>query len=185
MTGAWQHTRKRVSLLCRMGHLLFWLYCLADPHASAAQSMTSEQSFRIYFQNHKDSLDELEGIWTVATIQEFFRYDTLYDVMKYPKPVRVAIMNKGDHYDTFVLTGEPYHVEFRASDVKGVYVYKNFYKETDSFSRANATITKGGKMQISYEFPEKYLRYKFSDSYEEGTRVINNTSWQRVFPDAK
>jgi len=180
-----RRNRTRKLLVSQVSGILFWLMCTASPSLSVSQTMTSEQSFRLYFQDHKDSLDELEGIWSVSTIQEFFRYDTLYDVMKYPKAVRVAIMNKGDHYDTFVLTGEPYHVEFRASDMKGVYVYKNYYKETDSYSRANATITKGGKMQISYEFPEKYLRYKFSDSYEDGTRVINNTSWQRVYPELK
>jgi hypothetical protein len=184
MIGIRAHQRKAFGIF-KFFHLLAGLFWFSAPQYAAAQKMTSEQAFRVYFQDHKDSLDELEGIWSVSTIQEFFRYDTLYDVMKYPKPVRVAIMNKGDHYDTFILTGEPYHVEFRSSDVTHVYVYKNYYKETDSYSKANATITKGGKMQISYEFPEKYLRYKFSDSYEEGTRVMNNTSWQRVFPESK
>ena len=155
------------------------LFCLG----ALAQQPYSEDSFKKYFEKRIDSLDQLEGIWSVSTIQQFYRYDTLYDVVKYPKGARVAIMKKGDHYDSFNLTGESYNVEFVQSDVAGVYVYKNYFKETDSYSKASAVISKNGKMEFSYEFPENYLRFKFSDSYEEGTKVINNTSWTRVFPE--
>lgn len=150
---------------------------------ASAQSPHSEDSFRAYFDAHRDSLDPLEGIWNVSTIQQFYRYDTLYDVQKYSKAARIAIMKNGDHYDSFNLTGESYNVQFIPSDVAGVYVYKNYFKETDSYSKSSAVISKNGRMEFSYEFPEKYLRFKFNDSYEEGTRVVNNTSWTRTYPE--
>jgi len=64
-------------------------------------------------------------------------------------------------------------------------MYKNYYKETDSYSKASAAISKNGRMEFSYEYPEKYLRYRLGDSFEEGTRVMNNTSWARVYPESK
>ena len=82
-------------------------------HPAQAQSPYSEDSFRTYFEKHLDSLDELEGIWVVSTIQEFYRYDTLYDVIKYPKGARVAIIRKEGHYDSFNLSGESYNVQLK------------------------------------------------------------------------
>jgi hypothetical protein len=155
------------------------LFVLPTP----AQSPHSESSFRAYFDAHIDSLEPLEGIWNVSTIQQFYRYDTLYDVQKFSKAARIAIMRNGDHYDSFNLTGESYNVQFIPSDVAGVYIYKNYFKEVDSYSKASAVISKNGRMEFSYEFPEKYLRFKLNDSYEEGTRVMNNTSWTKAYPE--
>ena len=65
---------------------------------SKGQTLTSEESYRNYFVSHKDSIDPIEGIWSVSTTQEFYRYDTLYDVRKYPKAAKVAVMKKENKY---------------------------------------------------------------------------------------
>jgi len=153
--------------------------------AGHAQKLTSESDFRNYFDTHLDSLDQLEGIWEVTTIQQFYTYDTLYDVIKHPKASKMAIIKNGDKFESTPLDGQPIDVQFSTSDVAGVYMYKNYYKETDSYSKASAAISKNGRMEFAYEFPEKYLRFKLEDSYEEGTRVMNNTSWVRIYPVKK
>ncbi|REJ80985.1 MAG: hypothetical protein DWQ44_05160 [Bacteroidetes bacterium] len=142
----------------------------------------SEQEFQNYFKGKKDSLDRIEGIWSVITTQEYYRYDTLYDVIKYPKPVKVAILSAGNGYDTYNLNGASYNVKFSRTDVPGVYLYRNYFEETSEYSRTQAVISKSGEMEYNYEFPEEYLKLKFKDSYESGTKVVNVLKWNRILP---
>ena len=150
-----------------------------------AQKLTSEELFKEYFLNHTDSLDAIEGIWTVSTTKEFYNYDTLYDVQKFPKAAKVAVIKKENKYESFNLTGESYDVQFSITDVKGVYLYRNFFRETNEYSKTSAVISKAGEMEYTYEFPDDYLRVKFADSYEDGTRVVNILKWTKIFPDTK
>jgi hypothetical protein len=106
-------------------------------------------------------------------------------VIKYPKGARVAIMKKGDHYDSFNLTGESYNVEFIRSDVAGVYVYKNYFKETDSYSKASAVISKNGRMEFSYEFPINTSALSSTTATKKAPRLSTTPSWSRVFPEEK
>ena len=153
--------------------------------AGRAQKLDSEVLFKQYFSKNADSLDAIEGIWNVSTTQEFYRYDTLYDIQTFAKAARVAIMKKEGKYDSYNLTGESYDVEFQTTDVKGVYLYRNFFRETNEYSKTQAVISKAGEMEYTYDFPDNYLRVKFQDSYEEGTRVVNILKWTKVFPDGK
>lgn len=150
-----------------------------------AQKLTSEELFKEYFTSQSDSLDPIEGIWTVSTTQEFYNYDTLYDIQKFPKAAKVAVMKKENKYESFNLTGDSYDVQFSITDVKGVYLYRNFFRETNEYSKTSAVISKAGEMEYTYEFPDDFLRVKFADSYEEGTRVVNILKWTKVFPELK
>lgn len=149
-----------------------------------SQKFNSEESFKIYFTQHHDSLDAIEGIWNVSTTQEYYRYDTLYDIQKYPKAARVAVVKKDGKYFSYNLTGESYDVEFTQTDVKGVYLYRNYFRETGEYSKTQAVISKAGEMEYTYDFPDNYLRVRFGDSYEEGTRVVNQLRWSKSYPES-
>lgn len=158
---------------------------LISAFAVTAQKFTTEYMFQEYFSKQLDSLDEIEGIWLVSTTQEFYRYDTMYDVIKLPKAAKVAVMKKSGKYESYNLTGESYDVEFAVTDVRGVYFYTISFPETQELSKTDAVISKDGGMEYKYEFPDKYLRFKLADTYEEGTRVTNEVKWTKIFPDAK
>lgn len=149
------------------------------------EPMRSEEQFRNYFQTRSANLDQIEGIWNVKTTREYYRYDTLYEVEKIPKSVKVAILKKDDKYESFDLAGESYDVQFTQTDIAGVYFYKNYFRETKEYSKAEAVINKAGAMEYSYDFPDNYLKIKLGDSYEEGTRVVNKTRWEKIFPEKK
>lgn len=166
-----------------MKRLIAAMCLFVSIEAQAQSSIHSEESFRSYFSTNRDSLDAIEGIWNVSTTQEFYRYDTLYDVRKYPKAAKVAVIKKEGKYESYNLTGESYDVEFNSSDVKGVYMYRNFFPEIKQYSKTKAIISKGLEMEYTYDFPDDFLRIKFGDTYEEGTRVVNILKWSKVFPD--
>ena len=165
-------------------HAVLIFLALLLPFVGHSQTITEGEA-RKKLEARGDSLDPIEGIWVISTIQQFYRYDTLYDVIKYPKGAKVAVIKDGDQYVSYNLSGESVNIRFTKSEVAGVYVYKNHFSETDSDSKVNGVICRNGRMEIVYEFPEKYLRYKLQDSYEEGTRVVNNTSWVQTYPEAK
>ena len=149
-----------------------------------AQALTTEEGYRNYFVKHLDSLEDIEGIWQVSTTQDFYRYDTLYDVINLPKAAKVAVIKKDSVYESYNLTGESYDVEFRSTDAKGIYFYRIYFPETKEYSKTDAVISKKGEMEYKYEFPDKYLRFKLADTYEEGTRVTNEVKWKKIFPEA-
>ena len=151
----------------------------------AQQPLNSEDRFKNYFHTHFESLDQIQGIWSVNTTQEYYHYDTLYEVDKIPKAAKIAIMKKEDRYESFNLNGELYNVQFTPSEVAGVYFYKNYFPETKEYTKAEALISKRGEMEYNYEFPDNYLRIKLGDSYEEGTRVVNKVRWEKIFPENK
>ena len=153
--------------------------------SAQAQQYTTESLFQEYFTKHIDSLDEIEGIWLVSTTQEYYRYDTMYDVIHLPKAAKVAVMKKEGKYESYNLTGESYDVQFSPTDVKGVYFYTISFPETQEHSKTDAVISKEGSMEYKYEFPDKYLQFKLADTYEEGTHVTNEVKWTKVFPELK
>ncbi len=162
--------------------ILFLLF-LAVALVSESQIPNSEKGFRDYFTVHADSLDPIEGIWQVNTVQEFYRYDTLYNVEKFTRAATIAIIKSTEGFDSYDLTGESYDVNFYNTEVKGVYLYKNFFRSTQEYSKTQALISKSGEMQYTYEFPDAYLRLQLAESYEEGTRVVNQLSWKKIFPE--
>ena len=168
----------------KKGSFFFCLFFLISVRV-CAQKFNTESMFQEYFSQHLDSLDDIEGIWMVSTTQEFYRYDTLYDVIHLPKAAKVAVMKKEGKYDSFNLTGESYDVQFAATDVKGVYFYTINFPETQEHSKTDAVISKAGSMEYKYEFPDKYLQYKLTDTYEEGTHVTNEVKWAKIFPEVK
>lgn len=151
---------------------------------ASAQKFTTEHMFQEYFTKHIDSLDEIEGIWLVSTTQEFYRYDTMYDVIRLPKAAKVAVMKKDGKYDSYNLTGESYDVQFAVTEVKGVYYYTISFPETQEHSKTDAVISKAGSMAYKYEFPDKFLQFKLAETYEEGTRVTNEVKWTKIFPES-
>jgi len=166
---------------------LFFLLLLGTlKFQAAAQQFHSEEGFKNYFQSNAGTIDAIEGIWSVNTIQEYYHYDTLYEVDKIPRSAKVAIIRRGNTFESYNLSGEPYDVQFSPTDVSGVYFYKNFLRETNEYSKANAVISgKSGEMEYTYDFPDDFLRKKLGDSYEEGTRVVNKIKWTKIFPSNK
>ena len=147
--------------------------------------LKSEASFKEYFTQRAGTLNYIEGIWQASTMQYYYKDDTLYDVVKEKKAARVAIMEKDGKFLSFILTGESYDVEFTKTDVAGVYFYRNYFKETDEYSKTNAVISKHGEMQYEYDIPEKLVQLKMADAFVPGIRVNNEVKWEKVFPEEK
>ncbi|MFM7216892.1 MAG: hypothetical protein ACKO1U_02600 [Bacteroidota bacterium] len=161
---------------------LIFLALLLPSLAAFSQKQKAEAGFKAELDQRADSLDPIEGIWNVSSIQEFYRYDTLYDVARYPKAARVAVIKRDGKFRSYDMSGAAYEVEFSFTDVKGVYLYRNFFKETQEYSKAQAVISREGEMEYTYDFPDNYLRAHFLDTYEEGTRVTNQLQWVRSYP---
>ncbi len=166
-------------------NLFFLTLFFTTSFSARAQKFTTEFMFQEYFSKHLDSLDDIEGIWLVSTTQEFYKYDTLFDVIKLPKAAKVAVMKKDGKYESYNLTGESYDVQFVVTDVRGVYFYTISFPETQEHSKTDAVISKAGSMEYKYEFPDKYLQFKLADTYEEGTHVTNEVKWTKTFPEVK
>jgi hypothetical protein len=154
----------------------------AHAQKRSASELKSEASFKEYFIQHAQTLNPIEGIWQVSTKQYYYKYDTLYDVIEAKKAARVAIIEKEGKFQSYIITGEAYIVEFTKTDVDGVYFYRNYFRETDEYSKTDAVISKHGHMEYKYEIPERLTRLRMEDLFEEGVHVLNEVQWTKAFP---
>lgn len=151
--------------------------------SSSARLKRIEDGYKNYFDSVcTENLDPIEGIWNVTANQEFYQNDILYDVNRISKMDKVVIMKKNNKYEVINITGQSYFVEFKETQVKGIYLYKNNFAEINSQQKTKAVINSANEMNYNYDFPEEYLRLKFGNSFEEGTTVTNRVKWVKSFP---
>jgi hypothetical protein len=144
----------------------------------------TEKEIRSYFEKNS-SLDRIEGVWSVAITQEFYHFDTLYDVKTLPGTQNVAVLRENITFVAYYLKGEPYNLEFTTTDVNGVYMYRNFYPLISDYSKKQAVICTHGKMQYTYDLPEEYVVKICGDKYIPNTRIVNVMKWEKVMPAEK
>ncbi len=144
----------------------------------SAQMFKSESDFRKYFIEKGDSLDAVEGLWKVNTVQQFYAYDTLYDSKSFAQTV--ALLKQDSLFLSYDMKGAAFNATFSKTDVNKVYLFKILLKEIDRYTKTNAVISAGNSMEYSYELPEEYLHLIFKDSFEKGDRVVNKVSWTKI-----
>ena len=158
------------------------LFLIAISIKGYTQSLkNTEDSLIKYFSSKKENRDPIEGLWDVVSTKEFYKYDTLYDVIKQSSTTRVAIISSGNKFQCYKLTGENFNVEFTPTDVKSVYIYRNFYTTIKQTSEPHAIINKNEKMEYTYDFPEEETRISLGDKYYEGIRMVNILKWTKIF----
>lgn len=141
----------------------------------------TEDSLQKYFNTNKENRDPIEGLWDVVSTHEYYRFDTLYDVVKQPNATKVVVLKKENKCQTFYLSGESFDVEFSTTDVKGVYLYRNFFFLSNQYSESHAVINKSGIIEYTYDLPEGDIRIKSGNKYKQGMRVVNVLKWTKVF----
>ncbi len=157
--------------------IILLLFASVNVHA---QTFKSEGDFKKYFTEHADSLDPVEGLWTVNTTQEFYNYDTLYDSKSFSQTV--AVIKRDSVFFSYDMKGGAYNVYFNKTKVNKVYLFKIFLKEINQYTKADAVISADRTMEYNYEFPKQYLQLVFKDSFESGEHVENKVTWNKIFP---
>ena len=146
-----------------------------------AQSLKqTEDSLTKYFNSMKDKGDPIEGLWEVVSVEEYYHFDTLYNVVKTIKPSRVAIIKKEDTCRVFNLSGELFNVEFVSTDVKNVYLYRIYFSGIKKYSEAQAIINKSGSMEATYEIPVTDNSNEAENTIKEGVRKVLVSKWNKT-----
>jgi hypothetical protein len=161
---------------------LIILFFIITPFLFGQKNPLTEEAINKYFIENYDSLDPIEGIWDVNSVQEYYHYDTLFDVVKYSNVATIAVIKTDTLFETHDLSGEFQQVEFLTTDVTGVYMYRNYFEETKQYTSARAVISKQEIMEYTFDFPEEYVKIKLGKEYEPGTRVVNFLKWKKTFP---
>ena len=178
-------TKKRNKFIAIFEHVkkttLFILFTIISASSFAQSTGESEQDHRNYLIKHKDSLNQIEGVWEIDIAQEFYHYDTLFNVIRNQSPSRVAIKRNAEKFQSHTIYGNPLVVEFTQTDVKGVYLFRNFYSEIEQFSKSQAVICNAGAMEYTIDVPENYLKQNPENEWTPGLRVVHIFSWTKVY----
>jgi hypothetical protein len=157
------------------------LFFTITANSLRAQSLKqTEDSLKNYFNSIKDKTDPIEGFWEVASVEEYYHYDTLYNVVKTSKPSRVAIIKKEDTCHVFNLSGELFNVEFVSTDVKNVYLYRIYFSGIKKHSEAQAIINKSGSMEATYEIPVSDNTNEADNTIKKDMRKVMVSKWTKI-----
>lgn len=140
----------------------------------------SENELREYFISNRDSLNQIEGIWEVLFTEELYHYDTLHRVNREDSLRVYTVVKKNGSYKSYFSGQE--NAEFFPTDVKGVYLCRNFFPETGSYSLQQAVICNRGAMEYTFDIPDDVIRKNSGSKDIEGLRKVNILKWRRVFP---
>jgi hypothetical protein len=163
-------------------HLLLLIFLFGKFFVNAQMPEYSEELFKKDFVGNLENLDQLEGIWNLSATQETYHHDTLYEVLQSKSPMKIAIMKSKNGFFSYKMTGELYDVEFNSTDVKSVYLYRNYFPLISKYTKKQAVISKAGEMEYTYDSPSEYLKEKLGEEYKDGLRIVNILKWNKVFP---
>lgn len=161
--------------------ILFLLFFTITANTLQAQSLKqTEDSLKNYFNSIKDKTDPIEGLWEVVSVEEYYHFDTLYNVVKTIKPSKVAIIKKEDTCRVFNLSGELFNIEFVSTDVKNVYLYRIYFSGIKKYSEAWAIINKSGSLEATYEIPVMDNSNEAENTFKEGMRKVMVSKWTKI-----
>ncbi len=145
----------------------------------------NEDSLRKYFLEYHDSLNPLEGIWEVSATTEIYHFDTLYNVNTSAGRYRLAIVIENGKARIHNLSKDSLSMVFLLTDVKGVYLYKNFYSQINQYSKPHAVICKSDEMEYTFDTPAELLKLTNGNEFIEGLREVNVMVWKKTQPQIK
>ena len=125
------------------------LLILSVGHASAQESNMSAGKIREHF--NKDSLNAIEGYWSVAMTREVYFDDTLSEVIGQPVDSNIAVVQQEGKYIAYYPDGSFFNVVFQDTEVKGVYLYRNYFAGTEEYSKSKALICNGREIEYTFE----------------------------------
>jgi hypothetical protein len=145
------------------------------------------KNIKDYIEKTSD-LDPIEGIWLLEIKQEFYHFDTLYNVKDESDTSRIAIVKNGHGFTAYYIkdknmTLEYAALEFTTTDVSGVYMYSML--SNDPPAKKHAVICTHGKMEYTYDLPEEDVIKYLGTDYRPNTRIVNILKWKKIFPDSK
>lgn len=162
--------------------LFFAFLLFVSSEAFAQLGQYAEEKFNRYFTENSKNMDPIEGMWLVYLTRETYHFDTLFEVIQTKQPQKIAIMRDKSKFFSYTMDGELFEAEFGSTDVKSVYLYRNYYPLISRYTRNQAVICKAGQMEYTYDLPAEYLEEKLGDQYKAGTRIVNILKWKKTFP---
>ena len=129
-----------------------------------AQCTETEYSFKEYAKKNIQTLDQIEGIWTVsASIKLFDKNDRLVESHTESQTGTMVIKKKGNDFIACRLPSEkddPTLELFSKTATKGLYLYR--YRDTKIDSKSTATVTAGGILNYSFEpYTDSKMLFEF------------------------
>jgi hypothetical protein len=144
----------------------------------AQQPKSIADSLQKHFSLKKENLDPIEGIWDVFTVQEYYHYDTLYDVRKSPEPTRISVTRREEKFISQDMNGAPFEVEFTTTDVKRVYMFRCVFPKANDHPKPHAALYTSGSMELTYDFTDD----QHGGKKNEGDRTVKILTWKKITP---
>ncbi len=153
---------------------------------SIAQSVNTQSQWENFFKNKILGLDPLEGIWSNSNTVKFYdSYNNLISTEYRPQAATFAIFKEGNKYMTYEIGNNKTGMTFINTASQGIYLMENYYKKSNSTSKANAVLTGAGLLKFSYEVPIEELKSRAQETTYTSInlKLIYEQEWIKIYPD--
>jgi S1-C subfamily serine protease len=168
-----------------MRKILIAIFTISTALQSFSQCLSSEESFKDYFNKNISTIEPIEGIWSAnSTTKIYNQYNQLVDSKYSPQAAQWGIISDGNKFRACNLSGNDDNstIVFSKTATNGVYLYQRTFSGSYDPAKANAIISSAGLLEYSYEVPQGELKYRMGNNYVNGISMTVEIKMIKLFP---
>jgi hypothetical protein len=153
----------------------------ADYPVADSAPFRSQDAFMRYFYAHRDSLDPIEGLWRLEVRRQHYMSNGTYlEEDKGLDPQVVAILRKGELFNSYDDTGLNRREYFKKLSGKKGYFFQSIFPEVEGEASAYTIFSGKDKFYLKYKLPDRLTHYYLLDRYLPGMVMVEIAQYSRI-----
>ncbi len=158
----------------------------ANYPAADSAPYKNQEAFIRYFLGRHDSLDPLEGLWRLQVRRQHYLSNGAYlEEEEALPPQVVAIIRKGDIFETYNDTGLNRREYFKKLSGKKGYFFRTLFPEVEGEASAYTIFSGKDRFYLKYKLPDRLTHYYLLDRYLPGMVMMEIAEFTRIPPREK
>ena len=140
----------------------------------------NQEAFIRYFNEHKQQLDPIEGLWRLLVRRQNYTGNSSYLDETSITPKVVAIIKEGHRFVTYDETDLNRREYFKKLSGKKGYFFRTVFPEVEGESSAYTYFSDPDRFYLKYDLPDRLAHYYLMDQYIPGTKVMEIAEYHRM-----
>jgi hypothetical protein len=153
----------------------------ANYPAADSAPYKNQEAFIRYFLGRHDSLDPLEGLWRLQVRRQHYLSNGAYlEEEEALPPQVVAIIRKGDIFETYNDTGLNRREYFKKLSGKKGYFFRTLFPEVEGEASAYTIFSGKDRFYLKYKLPDRLTHYYLLNRYLPGMVMMEIAEFTRI-----
>ena len=157
----------------------------------SAQNKLNKDSVIKYLGSH-NSLDPIEGIWTLHVVRTLFTENDSIEETQYMRSSWAVLRLNGKRFQVIDIGGAEYEEDatdfkayFKATSTVGKYSYRCDFNNPNWIAKSKASLKDNFILEYSYFASRAYLKQAYKDKYKPDLKLRWKFTWTKEYPESK